>query len=196
MRCRGPLVGSGSFRMPLSPRLRLARAWFLLFALAGPLVFTLGASVQTASAAAAKKKKSTKKSKKKSKKRSTKRVADTVARPQLRPAKVPASVSDLWSGESSGLSDGSGDAPTPAADDLDAIAAQYQVEIATGKVGDGGDNDGDDDDDEDAEEMVGAVRTEEMMTKSVVESQLDVDDDDDEEEDTVQLVVPQPHPRV
>ncbi len=133
--------------MLLTPRLRLAHVWLLLLAVAGSLVFALAPPVSTASAAtAAKSKKSKKSASKKSsskknkkgkskKKASTPKAVDKGAKPQLRPAQAPVSVSDLWSGESSGMDGGEpGEAPLPAADDLDAIAAQYQIEIATGQV--------------------------------------------------------------
>jgi murein endopeptidase len=56
--------------------------------------------------------------------------------PQVRPAGTPASVSDLWrwAGGFPGYQPGEASDELPPEDDLDAIAAQYKIDIATGKV--------------------------------------------------------------
>ena len=111
-----------------------ARAWCVATALVGPLGLGFGVPQQSAHAAAtksAKKQKKKKKGKKGKKRRRGGHSVSTSVEPQLRLARVPASVSDLWLGTelvAQGVAQG------PVEDDLDALAAQYEVEIATGQV--------------------------------------------------------------
>ncbi len=130
--------------------LRSARAWSVAAALALPLGLGFGVPQRSAQAAVGstskqktgKQKTSKQKTSKKrrKKKRRTKAGLNSNSKPvepQLRIASAPASVSDLWLGLAFAQMDeqGTGQGTEQGVeDDLDALAAQYEVEIATGQV--------------------------------------------------------------
>ncbi|MCA9659551.1 MAG: penicillin-insensitive murein endopeptidase [Myxococcales bacterium] len=165
--------------MPLLRRLRSARAWTLVAALSVTGVVGVCAREGDAAAGTSSSKKTSSSSKKKSTKKSGKSgksepkaetkeptpnepeepTADAPAveqvvtpSPQVRPTDTPASVSDLWrwAGGFPGYQPGEVGDDLPPEDDLDAIAAQYKIDIATGKVPLGEDED--EDEEADAEE--------------------------------------------
>lgn len=119
--------------MSFPRRLRFARAWFVATALVGPLGLGLGfaAPQQSAYAAATKSSNKTSNKKKKRKKKKRARSVPKTVEPQLRLARVPASVSDLWLG-SDLVQEANPEVRVE--DDLDALAAQYEIEIAIGQV--------------------------------------------------------------
>ncbi|MEZ4382482.1 MAG: penicillin-insensitive murein endopeptidase [Nannocystaceae bacterium] len=166
--------------MPLPRRLRSARVWTLVAALSATAAVGVCAPEGATAAPSSKGTKGTKgakgtKGKKPAAKAKAKAPAaaepaadeseeaaavDATPAPELRPspqlrlADTPATVSDLWrwAGGFPGSVASEAEEGLPPEDDLDAIAAQYQLDIATGKVDLGADEDEDEDEAEEEPE--------------------------------------------